>query len=116
MVCCLVVFFFFQAEDGIRDGHVTGVQTCALPISSVLPARGSSGSEGVRPVSSGGWKTRTGGWKAAAGTGGDPPAGRSPRPAAPRAAASWPGTPGTAGMAAPAAADPVPPGGASDVP
>src|SRR5439155_11040173 len=24
---------FFQAEDGIRDGHVTGVQTCALPIS-----------------------------------------------------------------------------------
>src|SRR5690606_34770488 len=30
-------FFFFQAEDGIRDFHVTGVQTCALPIfSSVL--------------------------------------------------------------------------------
>src|SRR5690348_10960840 len=27
--------FFFQAEDGIRDGRVTGVQTCALPISSV---------------------------------------------------------------------------------
>src|SRR5215510_5575174 len=27
-------FFFFQAEDGIRDGHVTGVQTCALPISA----------------------------------------------------------------------------------
>src|SRR5215510_14974533 len=26
-------FFFFQAEDGIRGGHVTGVQTCALPIS-----------------------------------------------------------------------------------
>src|SRR5207342_2955130 len=25
-------FFFFQAEDGIRDFHVTGVQTCALPI------------------------------------------------------------------------------------
>src|SRR5207253_7742765 len=24
--------FFLQAEDGIRDGHVTGVQTCALPI------------------------------------------------------------------------------------
>src|SRR5437667_10237363 len=30
-------FFFFQAEDGIRDRDVTGVQTCALPISS--PAR-----------------------------------------------------------------------------
>src|SRR5690625_4739295 len=29
----LHAFFFFQAEDGIRDGHVTGVQTCALPIS-----------------------------------------------------------------------------------
>src|SRR5438876_6883459 len=28
-------FFFFQAEDGIRDGRVTGVQTCALPISQV---------------------------------------------------------------------------------
>src|SRR5437870_7028451 len=27
-----IFFFFFQAEDGIRDGHVTGVQTCALPI------------------------------------------------------------------------------------
>src|SRR5207249_8432391 len=26
------VFFFFQAEDGIRDRNVTGVQTCALPI------------------------------------------------------------------------------------
>ena len=29
---CRVVFFFFQAEDGIRDTSVTGVQTCALPI------------------------------------------------------------------------------------
>src|SRR5713226_6982253 len=33
MVGVLSVFFFFQAEDGIRDGRVTGVQTCALPIS-----------------------------------------------------------------------------------
>src|SRR5260370_3978411 len=30
-VAC-VCFFFFQAEDGIRDSSVTGVQTCALPI------------------------------------------------------------------------------------
>src|SRR5258708_32111825 len=30
------MFFFFQAEDGIRDDLVTGVQTCALPISQVL--------------------------------------------------------------------------------
>ena len=29
-------FFFFQAEDGIRDHCVTGVQTCALPISTDL--------------------------------------------------------------------------------
>src|SRR5690606_40090742 len=29
-------FFFFQAEDGIRAFHVTGVQTCALPIFAVL--------------------------------------------------------------------------------
>src|SRR5690348_17774861 len=31
--CTFLFFFFFQAEDGIRDGRVTGVQTCALPIS-----------------------------------------------------------------------------------
>src|SRR5439155_5922737 len=31
-----IICFFFQAEDGIRDGHVTGVQTCALPISPRL--------------------------------------------------------------------------------
>ena len=30
---CFFLFFFFQAEDGIRDIGVTGVQTCALPIS-----------------------------------------------------------------------------------
>src|SRR5207249_9251414 len=30
-------FFFFQAEDGIRDRNVTGVQTCALPISGTRP-------------------------------------------------------------------------------
>src|SRR5690606_40799556 len=35
-------FFFFQAEDGIRDFHVTGVQTCALPIFH--------GQHGQRPV------------------------------------------------------------------
>src|SRR5690606_14534670 len=32
-LCMCIFFFFFQAEDGIRDFHVTGVQTCALPIS-----------------------------------------------------------------------------------
>src|SRR5256886_14557520 len=33
-VSCFYSFFFFQAEDGIRDLTVTGVQTCALPISA----------------------------------------------------------------------------------
>src|SRR5256885_12378769 len=32
----MLFFFFFQAEDGIRDYKVTGVQTCALPISNGL--------------------------------------------------------------------------------
>src|SRR5438093_8481393 len=49
-------FFFFQAEDGIRDWSVTGVQTCALPISksatNVAPdnreADGSVFSDGAR--------------------------------------------------------------------
>src|SRR2546427_6912689 len=44
-------FFFFQAEDGIRDLTVTGVQTCALPISRRLPACSSpaSGEAGRGP-------------------------------------------------------------------
>ena len=33
----LVFLFFFQAEDGIRDVAVTGVQTCALPIYRITP-------------------------------------------------------------------------------
>src|SRR5690625_7630002 len=37
-MCSCCFSFFFQAEDGIRDGHVTGVQTCALPIFPV-PSR-----------------------------------------------------------------------------
>src|SRR6266576_4062509 len=32
MIVVSIFFFFFQAEDGIRDLYVTGVQTCALPI------------------------------------------------------------------------------------
>src|SRR5215471_5008332 len=48
-------FFFFQAEDGIRDLYVTGVQTCALPISiswvasSRVALRARSGSSSPRP-------------------------------------------------------------------
>src|SRR5260370_5486180 len=51
--CCLCrrgtgylqCFFFFQAEDGIRYSSVTGVQTCALPISD--PAKGGASCAGV---------------------------------------------------------------------
>src|SRR5260370_6694872 len=37
MISTLLLYFvfFFQAEDGIRDSSVTGVQTCALPISTI---------------------------------------------------------------------------------
>src|SRR3989449_8903772 len=44
-------FFFFQAEDGIRDVAVTGVQTCALPISRVRPGRGDAGGPRGRALS-----------------------------------------------------------------
>src|SRR5689334_11154857 len=48
--------FFFQAEDGIRDGTVTGVQTCALPISTSSPkasaAWASAWPPGVRTAAS----------------------------------------------------------------
>src|SRR5580765_4465734 len=44
----MLLFFFFQAEDGIRDGRVTGVQTCALPI---YPARADQrGERAGRPL------------------------------------------------------------------
>src|SRR5690606_40802316 len=48
-------FFFFQAEDGIRDFHVTGVQTCALPISF------RSASDGVNNEPGLGWPIGQGG-------------------------------------------------------
>src|SRR2546429_2718250 len=59
-ICCVVLFFFFQAEDGIRDVAVTGVQTCALPI--CLLGRGdreggSAGARGTRPARRG-WTSR----------------------------------------------------------
>src|SRR6266581_3849341 len=42
------IYFFFRAEDGIRDGRVTGVQTCALPISGPPGRAGSSRSTSRR--------------------------------------------------------------------
>src|SRR5256885_3810947 len=43
-------FFFFQAEDGIRDYKVTGVQTCALPISGAQRGHGRRAAAGRRPA------------------------------------------------------------------
>src|SRR6266508_5208046 len=42
--------FFFQAEDGIRYGHVTGVQTCALPIYRAVPSSDEPGKMRTVPV------------------------------------------------------------------
>src|SRR5439155_14969166 len=44
-----VTVFFFQAEDGIRDGHVTGVQTCALPIYEAAARGVDAGAHGHVP-------------------------------------------------------------------
>src|SRR2546430_13189338 len=56
------VFFFFQAEDGIRDLTVTGVQTCALPISlgfgSHRPPLSGIGERGGGPETLGGANLR----------------------------------------------------------
>src|SRR2546427_7394877 len=45
----LLFFFFFQAEDGIRDLTVTGVQTCALPICAAGRAERARRPQGGRP-------------------------------------------------------------------
>src|SRR5947208_13894897 len=52
---CVIFFFFFQAEDGIRDDLVTGVQTCALPILQRLVEKGEGGAvellhDGAHPL------------------------------------------------------------------
>src|SRR5699024_12019373 len=53
--------FFFQAEDGIRDRNVTGVQTCALPICAAhFPAAAASATFAAPPSMVSAWVTR--GW------------------------------------------------------
>src|SRR5438874_3235929 len=64
LFAAMVFFFFFQAEDGIRDLYVTGVQTCALPISrrwsSVRASTGStSRARPARPVARCGRSSRS---------------------------------------------------------
>src|SRR5436189_1285517 len=51
-------FFFFQAEDGIRDTSVTGVQTCALPIWLLTAARKFDPDQGVKFISYAVWWIR----------------------------------------------------------
>src|SRR5690625_6794813 len=52
----MVIIFFIQAEDGIRYGHVTGVQTCALPISSVGKWMIAAGMRLLGPDTPWGWR------------------------------------------------------------
>src|SRR5690348_18236212 len=60
MTLCFFFCFFFQAEDGIRDGRVTGVQTCALPISR-RPIRSAGAAARSSPGSPSNPSRRTGG-------------------------------------------------------
>src|SRR5690348_17526930 len=46
----VALFFFFQAEDGIRDGRVTGVQTCALPIFEAIAGHDPADSTSVNSI------------------------------------------------------------------
>src|SRR5699024_12126743 len=95
--CCvcsiwLIGLFFFQAEDGIRDRNVTGVQTCALPISNKVrtakveatpsrttktAARVTNGQAGVLLAAPAGSGTSAAGGGEAADAPGGGPAGRS---------------------------------------
>src|SRR2546421_8995027 len=64
VIRAVLLFFFFQAEEGIRDLIVTGVQTCALPISrGRAPARGRGGRlvapRSQPPPARGGGRTQT---------------------------------------------------------
>src|SRR5436305_12264012 len=62
------VIFFFQAEDGIRDADVTGVQTCALPISIAGSRRrwivSTSARARTRPSSTASARSMASGWTA----------------------------------------------------
>src|SRR5260370_37709367 len=58
-LCCEL--FFFQAEDGIRDSSVTGVQTCALPIWCAQPGCSASRAGGRGGGGGGGGPGRVGG-------------------------------------------------------
>ena len=51
-------FFFFQAEDGIRDDLVTGVQTCALPIYAAATRNGQYEKRGAAATRNGQYKKR----------------------------------------------------------
>src|SRR5256885_7978277 len=58
MILLFYCFFFFQAEDGIRDYKVTGVQTCALPIFTI-PATSSTSTKTNPLAVSGRWRATT---------------------------------------------------------
>src|SRR5699024_11462443 len=87
------LLFFFQAEDGIRDRNVTGVQTCALPIYGAVARRAGRGAAGPHPRPRRG-RFLVGGVEAAGGPppGAPPPAAlgdRTRRPPREIGRASW---------------------------
>src|SRR5690606_39807688 len=86
-----VLFFFFQAEDGIRDFHVTGVQTCALPILATLSTSSQwKSSHAVRTASTSASSTAAyGSSTTSMPSMGPGPDGSYPRTIAPRAASRW---------------------------
>src|SRR5437763_6400360 len=56
--CSMLTRFFFQAEDGIRDTSVTGVQTCALPISATGAGLGAAAARALAQLAKPGAATR----------------------------------------------------------
>src|SRR6266566_9620923 len=86
------IYFFFQAEDGIRDYKVTGVQTCALPISLAPAGPKTVGRRLSSPDAPGSP------WRAAAIPRDCATAGPGARPRLPASRPSTPGTLGTNGV------------------
>src|SRR5215207_224096 len=71
--------FFFQAEDGIRDPLVTGVQTCALPIWRACAGWPEASRLETEPVAPTDWRTRSPRWHVGAHSKHRPPTGRPTR-------------------------------------
>src|SRR5437879_6929171 len=91
----LLIVFFFQAEDGIRDTSVTGVQTCALPISDARVVRGGTPAGSAQPLQAQSKAMKPAAQKtpAAAGTAVPPKNAAAPKGAAAHTESAKPGKP-----------------------